>query len=468
MPYKVLFVSQYADPNLVGGTNNVYRQAHALKHALDIDVELLTWPEGDVWSGPLPVREKTKKYSHLDWDYGGLNYHIVQLHKKYLDRTLNDSDWQEAIEIGCELLKRINPDIVHLQHWRGLWWILESAKMLSIPTVYSAHDWGIGCLRTILVKGKGGLCDGIVDIDKCTRCVWDGRPLIGKANELLVSTEKGERIFNILARPAIEQYLFKRGAVRQGLRKRVTQNCHRANVAMSTLSALIVPNLFAKEFYMQFGIHESRIHVEPWYYDLTVSIKDSGRNDPDKLVIGYIGRISPEKGVHRVFEALLRDSIPVPIHLVVAGAIDSKYGEQLYAKFQHNVGKHSVQWMGWLPHRDIHKFYEMVDVVLISSECLENGPLTLIESYAFKCPVIISDMPSVRELVHEGRTGFFYTFGSTSSLEKAIGKVTLSPNDLLEMKKNIPEVKSSLAYAVVIKAIYESIVGNASRHETSG
>lgn len=456
---KILFVSQYADPNLVGGTNNVYRQAHALKHAHGVDVEILTWPEGDEWSGPLPSGEETNTFSHLDWSYDGLNYHIVKLPKKLLERTLSDPDWQEAVETGCEILKKINPTIVHLQHWRGLWWILESANRLSIPTVYSAHDWGIGCLRTILVKGEGGLCDGVVDVDKCIKCIWKGRSLIGKANELLVSTALGERIFKMLEFPAVEPYLSRRGAVRIGLRKRVAMNYHRAKVALSNLSALIVPNGFAKDFYLQFGIPESRIHVEPWYYDLTATIEDSVRVAHEKIVFGYIGRISPEKGVERIFEALSNDSLSTPIHLVLAGAIDSKYGERLYAKFQSNVGKHSVEWMGWLPHHDIHKFFEKIDVVLISSDCLENGPLTLIESFAFKIPVVISDMPSVRGLVQEGRTGYFYTFGSTSSLEQAIRKVILRPNVLPDMRNNIPSVKSSVAYASVIKAIYESIDG---------
>lgn len=455
---KILFVSQYADPNLIGGTNNVYRQAHSLKHALGVNVEILTWPEGDAWSGPLPSSNETNTFSYLDWTYDGLNYHIVKLPRNLLERTLSDSDWQKAVEIGCELLKKINPNIVHLQHLRGLWWILESANRLAIPTVYSAHDWGIGCLRTILVKGAGGLCDGVVNVNKCKSCIWQGRNWIGKANEVLVSTIAGERLFKMIVHGDFEKWLDGYGAVRMGLRKRLTLNNKRAKSILSNLSALIVPNVFGKMFYAQFGIPETRIHIEPWYYDLTVPL-DSVRPYSTKIVFGYIGRISPMKGVERIFEALSNDSLSAPIHLVLAGAIDSKYGEQLYAKFQNNVGKHSVEWMGWLPHHDIHKFYEKIDVVLISSECLENGPLTLIESYAFKRPVIISDMPSVRELVQEGRTGYFYTFGSTSSLEQAIRKVSLRPNDLPEMRKNIPAVKSSVAYASVIKAIYESIDG---------
>ena len=456
MSKRILFVSQYTDPNFFGGNNNVYRQAKALKHAHGVDVEILTWPEADHWSGPLPVADESTKLSHMTWSYEGLNYHVVKLPKKLLERVLKDSDWHQAVDIGCELLKRINPNIVHLQHWRDLWWILESANKLSIPTVYTPHDWGIGCLRTILVKGEGGLCNGVVDVDKCVACILKGRNPVGKANELLVSTAMGERFIEMLDHPSVERWLSRHGAVRMGVRNRVTLNYKRAKAVLSNLSAIVVPNGFAKTFYLQFGISDSRIHVQPWYYDLTVPI-ESGRVDRKNTVLGYIGRISTEKGVKRIFEALLSDSIANPIHFVIAGAIQSNYATRLRSKYQRNVGRHSVEWMGWVPHQDVHKFYQKVDAVIISSECIENGPLTLIESFAFKRPVIVSDTPNVRDLVQEGRTGYLTAFASTESLSQVIRRVSLNPKDLLEMSSNIPSITSSVAYAGVIKDIYESI-----------
>ena len=454
---RVLFVSQYADPNLSSGNNNVYRQAKALKNGFGVNVEILTWPEGDDWTGPVPTNEESIKTSYLNLSHEGLQYHVVKLPKKLLERVLSESDWQQAVELGCELLKKISPTIVHLQHWRGLWWLLESADRLSIPTVYSSHDWGMGCLRTVLVKGKGGLCDGRVDVDKCIECIWSGRNPIGKANELLVSTTMGERIIEMLEYPPVEQFLSAHGAVRMGLNKRVTLNYRRATAILSRLSALIVPSLFAKNFFRQFGVNESRIHVEPWYYDLTVPL-DSVYMDSEKVVLGYIGRISPEKGVKRIFEALLNNSLPNPVHLVIAGAIKGDYADQLHYKFRNDVGLHTVEWMGFIPHQEVHKFYRKVHAVVIASEWMDNTPLTLVESFAFKRPVIITDVPSIRDLVQEGKTGFLTTMSSTESLSQAIRKVSLmNTNDLVEMKNNIPPIKSSVAYAAVIKDIYDSI-----------
>jgi glycosyltransferase involved in cell wall biosynthesis len=256
--------------------------------------------------------------------------------------------------------------------------------------------------------------------------------------------------------PTIDRWLSGNSAVRIGLKNRVAWNLRRAQAILSDLSALIVPNAFARSFYMQFGVSEDRIFVQPWYYDLTVPV-DRTPADSRTTVLGYIGRISPEKGVQRIFEALLNDTIAQPVHLVVAGAIDSAYATQLHSKYRNHVGKHSVEWMGWLPHADVDKFYQKVDAVIISSEWIENGPLTLIESYAFKRPVIATDTPTSRDLVRDGETGYLVTFSSTESLAKVINRVSREAGSLYRMRHNLPTITTSVAYAASTKCIYETI-----------
>ncbi len=461
MSKKVLFVSQYVAPQLVGGNNNVYRQAFTLKHTHGVDVEILTWPERDHWTGPLPDSSEPSTVPYIRWLHEGLTFHIIQLPSKLLERVPTERDWREAVEIGCKLLKEIKPAIVHLQHWRGLWWILEAAKRLLIPTVYSPHDWGVGCLRTILVKGEGGMCDGIVGISKCSRCIVHGRNLAGRANEFIVSSPVGERMLKALGRSkVIDRWLTKNDAVRIGVNNRVTLNLTRANSILSSLHALVVPNEFAKRYYLQFGIARDRVFVHPWYYDLTAPI-NHGRPDRQAVVLGFIGRISSEKGVRRIFEALQSDSIAFPIHLVIAGAIDSAYAVQLLSEYRHKVGRHSVEWMGWIPHHSVNTFYQKVDAVIIPSDCIENGPLTLIESFAFKRPVIITKTPTATDLVQDGITGYLVSFGSTESLTQVIAKVCGNPEGLLKLRNNLPPVSSSIEYTESVKRVYETVLSEA-------
>jgi glycosyltransferase involved in cell wall biosynthesis len=456
MPRPVLMVSQFADPCLVGGNNNVYRQARALQQALGLELEVLTWPEGDSWSGPIPPAVPTEGWSSLTASLRGLKYDIVRLPLPLIERVVRERDWRYAVDLGCELLEQIDPSVVHLQHWRGLWWILESAHRLSIPTVYTAHDWGLGCLRTILVKGEGGLCDGIVEREKCLACIWSGRNLVGRVNELLVSNALGEQAIQVLDHGVLRKWLSSRGAVRLGLRKRLDMHLQRSRECLERTGAVIVPSTFARRFFGQLGVPEDRIHVEPWYYD-----PPAGDARPhiagERIVLGYVGRISPEKGLHRLFDALSRGTVNEPIHLVVAGAIEGRYAESLQRAFARNVERHSVEWMGWIAHEDIGKFYERVDGVCLPSEWMDNTPLALLESFAFRRPVVISDLPSVADLVQDGRNAIVVEFGSTASLASGIRRVAAREVDLRELAANIPPVRSSVSYARAIKVIYDSV-----------
>lgn len=340
MSRRVLFVTQYANPELLGGNNNVYRQAKALRHSLGVDVAILTWPLDDGWTGPLASEpERADAFTLREWLFDGIPYYIIGLHRKYLERVLPEADWEEVVRLGCDLLRRIGASVVHLQHWRGLWWLLQSAQRLGIPTVYSPHDWGMCCLRTILVKGQGELCDGIVHIDKCSVCIAKGRNWLGKANEAFVAHPIGERLIRRAAsHPRVDRWLTEHGAARLGMRKRVELNYSKATLVLSKLRALIVPNGFAGDFYQRFGVPPSRIHLQPWYYDLA----PEGPNTPEpgnRVTLGFIGRISPDKGVRRIFEALLDDTITNPIHLVIAGAICGEYATNLFSRYATHVGK---------------------------------------------------------------------------------------------------------------------------------
>jgi hypothetical protein len=56
---RVLFSSRYVDPIDPRANRNILRQAHVLQDTFGIDLEILTWPHNDLWSGPLPDQVPT-------------------------------------------------------------------------------------------------------------------------------------------------------------------------------------------------------------------------------------------------------------------------------------------------------------------------------------------------------------------------------------------------------------------------
>lgn len=453
---KILFVSRYVDPYSVGSNKNVYLQAQSIKKDFGLDVEILTWPNNDLWSGPLPEAEKQNPPLKVNRE--GLIYHVFTAPPAWDvpagGSVLPDHAWEQAVHYGMTILGALNPDIVHLQHRHGMWWILESAQRLGIPTAYTNHDWGIACLRTVLVMGDGSLCDGVVAPSKCAQCIKSGRSTVmGRVNEAFVSTLPGRMLAKLLIKvPKLGSALRKKGFVTESALSRTTMNYQRARGVISRLSHCFTPSRFAAKLFSQLGCTAERITVLPWYHDPVDIPKTVGVNQP--FTMTYIGRISPEKGVDLIFSALEKLTNVEPVLLRVAGANDSAYCTALKDKFSTNVGIHTVEWLGW---SEVGPLFQSTDVVIIPSVWIDNTPLSLIEALAYQVPVIATRIPPIEELVVEGETGFLSEYRSVDSLADGIRRALSAKQGIRDAKQVFPKMMGIRDYMSEVVAVYQNI-----------
>ncbi len=122
---------------------------------------------------------------------------------------------------------------------------------------------------------------------------------------------------------------------------------------------------------------------------------------PDRLVIGCIGRLSPEKGVDRALHtvARLRPWHPrLELHLVGDGP-ERRRLESLAAQL--NIEDH-VHFWGW--QANPKRFYEMLDLLLLPSHT-EGLPNTVLEAMAMGVPVASTDTGGIAELLDGGEAG---------------------------------------------------------------
>ena len=243
---KILFISEYSFGKYEGGNNNVYRQAFALKKR-NIDVEILC-----------SSVDRDKKIVEID----SIKYHLFN--NKYTNRILNKEEWEQAVEYGCEILRMINPDIVHLHHWKGLYWLIESANRLNIKSLYTAHDHGMGCLQTVLLTSSDTICNGNVDNRKCYSCIrkkkgWKNYPWITL------------RIIVLPLRKIFNYKIFYKYIKREDLYYTFDDVFfYTANIkkVLNMLDVIIVPNDFAVVFFKQFiGNNVNKIIKLNWFYE---------------------------------------------------------------------------------------------------------------------------------------------------------------------------------------------------------
>jgi glycosyltransferase involved in cell wall biosynthesis len=453
----ILIVGSYADPEPIGGNRTLAMQAIALRE-LGERVEVLTWPHNDTWRGPLP--DGRSRLAGVPYHYvqrEGIGFHVVECPPIWAERSMNNREWGEAVMWGVQALEELRPRILHQQFWQNLWWMMEAAQCLGIPTIYSAHDYGIACLRTVLVNGRDELCDGQTSIDTCSRCVFSGRNGIGKANELVARLPVARPLLAALFGSDGRGPLARAGGVRLPVKERVRTGLNRCHRTLGRASAVIVASPFASDFFRQFVTDPQRIHVIPWFH----TQRELLGNPPDitdVLRLAIATRISPDKGVHILLQALESVECGRAIELKIAGVYDNHYGRELFKRYTRYAGRHKVEWCGWIPNDGLVHFYGDVHAVIVPSLWYDNTPLALVEALAHGRPVICTDVPSMTHLVKHEVNGLVFPLGDAAALASQIRRLASSPGFLSSLAKHTRNVIDVMTYARKLKDVYGKVV----------
>ena len=126
----------------------------------------------------------------------------------------------------------------------------------------------------------------------------------------------------------------------------------------------------------------------------------------------YYGRITKEKGIVTLVEAV--KMLP-NVRLIVAGD-----GPLLPNMKQKSIK--NVEFVGFKRGDELFDLVKYASFVLVPSECEENNPLTIIESYSYGKPVIGSNMGGISEIIDDNITGFIFQAFSRSALADTIVK----------------------------------------------
>lgn len=119
--------------------------------------------------------------------------------------------------------------------------------------------------------------------------------------------------------------------------------------------------------------------------------------------IGYIGRLSPEKGIEFMIESFMRSDISKQYKLLIAGMGNNRYVNYLKAKY--NISQ--VAFIGKQKQTD---FFKQIDLLVVPSLWDEPFGRVVIEAYASHCPVFMSKNGGLKELQVDGISWCFNTY----------------------------------------------------------
>ncbi len=290
------------------------------------------------------------------------------------------------------LLDDHRPDIIHCHNIYGSLTtsILVEAQRRGIPAIMTAHDAKLVC-PSYLCLDHGEVCEACQS-RRYYHC-------------LLKRCHKSSLVASAIY--TAESY-FNKWLKRWEILKQV-----------------ITPSRFLKSLLEKSGYPADWIT----YLPNAVDVKSFAPAFTPGDYILYAGRLSKEKGVLTLLEALKGTGIPMRI----AGDGPVRTDAERFVA-DHKLP--DVRFEGYQSGESLANLFRGAAFLAIPSEWYENAPMTVLEAFAHGKPVLGANIGGVSELVRSGETGVLFEPRNVDQLRSSLKSFWAGKSELEEMGRN--------------------------------
>ena len=181
---------------------------------------------------------------------------------------------------------------------------------------------------------------------------------------------------------------------------------------------------FARMKFIEGGIPKDLVAVKPNFVN-----PDPEPGEGEGNYFLFVGRLSNEKGVRTLIDTW--DNLTPSIELRIIGNGDLK--PEVVEKTLTNP---SIKFLGEKSSNEVLTQIGNARCVIIPSECYENLPRVMVESFSKGTPVIASNLKSISGIVKDGITGLLFETGNASDLAAKVKWCWQNPDKLSAMRHN--------------------------------
>lgn len=442
---RIAYLTHFYPPSSSGGAGKYTAATATMFRQRGADVAILC---ADQWGvGKQHINGFT------DDEFAGVSVRRVHINWRKAPRPFDYLYDNPDIDLIIqEFLQEFQPEIVHITSCYSLSArLIELAKRWGAPTVVHLVDFWFICPLHTLLRRNGELCFGGKDAWDCQQCV-----LTGTKYDLITRRILSEPLRAALTRLLAKQQLLTRSPGMIGLlgdmERRRSLVLHYLNQA----DVLIAPSFALRDLYARNGIATSRVQVMHYGHD--VAWADQVQRTPGQgLRVAYIGNILPIKGVHVLIDAFRQLHSELDIKLDIHGHddLDQDYTARLRATLPSGCRWHGIYHPAELP-----AILGGIDVVVVPSLWHENNPLVIQEAFAAGCPVIVSNLAGMTEMIQDGVNGLHFEPGNHADLARKIRMLATICGLLDALRQNIPSVRTMEQEYDDLLAIYQRLLNN--------
>jgi glycosyltransferase involved in cell wall biosynthesis len=432
---KIMIAVHHFPPNYTGGAEwRAYRTALEMQ-ARGYQVRVVCVEK---------INQSVNGY--LEWEdelFDGINvrrmFYDLRSAKDPFQMTYDNQWISEHIE---GILQEDPPDVFHLiGGYLMSGSVLQAARRQAVPIVVSLTDFFFLCPRITFLSSSSELCKLPLNPVRCARCIGE------ESRRWRIPGKMFPQVMNLfwsLRRKTIKKFIDRN--------KFLLKTLNLADVIIS-------PSEFLKSTHISAGIHPDRIiYVRQGRY-LVENLNGSAisRKNANELKIGYLGQIVHHKGLHTLIEAV-RMLPGAPISLKIYGNPNSfsKYSEVLTKMIGED---RRIEMAGIFQRENLGEVMNEFDVVVVPSIWYENSPNAILEAFAYKTPVIATNLGGMAELVHHNENGLLFERENANSLREQIRRLLDEPQLLEQLRAGIQPVKSVQVEMDELEEIYQCVTG---------
>jgi len=183
---------------------------------------------------------------------------------------------------------------------------------------------------------------------------------------------------------------------------------------------------FTRDMFVKFGYDIKKTHIIENPYDC----KDIQPNYESKNYILYFGRLSNEKGIYTLLDAM--SSIP-DLELKIVGD-GPEYNNYVNYTVEKSIG--NVSFLGPKWDKDLVPIIKDCEFVIVPSEWYEPSPYVVLQAFSYGKPVVASNSGGLNDLIIHNENGLLFKVGDFKKLAQTINTLCQDKNLIKRMGQN--------------------------------
>ena len=239
----------------------------------------------------------------------------------------------------------------------------------------------------------------------------------------------------------------------------------------SNADKIIALNDSIKSYILSFGVDHSKVVKVPIAIQTNAFEKskkyigNKGIIQSNKVIIGYVGRLEPEKNLLSLLYAFKEVAmIKQNVYLYLIGDGSLRNQLEKYAKLAKISNK--VCFLGMQSNTPF--WFAKFDIFVLPS-LTEGMPFVLLEAMAAGKAIVASNIPAIKEMVRNGKEALLFDPYSPEQLKEAVLKLYHNPELRRELGENAKKKAKQYDIGVVfpkIVEVYQEVLRNKNINDT--